>query len=180
MSVRITYFVHSTTQDNEKRLATGWSQGQLSELGLEQAEELRHIVSQQDFDLVISSDLKRAVDTAAIAFTKFERTTDERLREIDFGDLEKTDKGKIETELENYVEHPFPNGESFKQVELRIQQFLDDVKKKYDGTHIAIVAHQAPQLALDVLVKGRTWEEAIEADWRKTKSWQPGWSYTLV
>ena len=51
--------------------------------------------------------------------------------------------------------------------------------KNYNGKHIAIVAHKAPQLAFQVITQGKTWEEAIEQDWRKTKSWQPGWEYIL-
>ena len=35
MSVNITYFVHGTTTDNEKGLATGWEQGELSALGVD-------------------------------------------------------------------------------------------------------------------------------------------------
>jgi hypothetical protein len=34
-------------------------------------------------------------------------------------------------------------------------------------------------LALDVLIKGRTWKEAFEEDWRKRKEWKPGWDYEL-
>jgi hypothetical protein len=56
---------------------------------------------------------------------------------------------------------------------------LGDLIKNYDGKHIAIVGHKAPQLALDVLLKGMAWEEAFETDWRKTKSWQAGWEYNL-
>ena len=179
MPIKITYFVHSTTKDNEKRLATGWSPGELSDLGLNQADQLKEIVSQEDFDLVFSSDLKRAIDTSEIAFANFPRFIDKRLREIDFGELEKTDKKQIETRLGQYVENAFPKGESFKEVEVRIQAFLNYLLETQQDKHIAIVAHQASQLALNVLLKGKTWLEAINEDWRKTKSWQPGWQYEL-
>ena len=62
-------------------------------------------------------------------------------------------------------------------VKERIADFLKDLKKNYDGKHVAIVAHQAPQLALDVLLKGMSWEEAFANDWRKQKAWKPGWEY---
>ena len=29
------------------------------------------------------------------------------------------------------------------------------------------------------LTEVKPWEEAIEKDWRKTKSWQPGWEYEI-
>ncbi len=50
----------------------------------------------------------------------------------------------------------------------------DGYKENYNGKTIALVAHRAPQLALDVITKNITWEQAIEQDWRKTKNWQLG------
>ena len=41
------------------------------------------------------------------------------------------------------------------------------------------MAHKAPQLAIEVLINGKTWENAIETDWRKTNDWKPGWNYIL-
>lgn len=61
----------------------------------------------------------------------------------------------------------------------RIQEFLNDLKEKYEGKHIAIVSHKAPQLALDVLLKGTSWGEAFANDWRKVGKWKPGWGYVL-
>ncbi len=171
--VKITYFVHGTTTDNEKDLATGWNHGELSELGIEQAKELRGIGK---FDIVFCSDLKRAVDSANLAFEK-EIIQDKRLRESNYGDLTQSTEEKV-----NYSEHietPFPNGESLKDVEKRIIDFLNYLFDNYKGKHIAILAHKAPQLALDVLLKGKTWEQAIDEDWRKSKNWQPGWDYEL-
>ena len=61
----------------------------------------------------------------------------------------------------------------------RMADFLVMLKKNYDGKQVAIVAHKAPQLALDVLLGGKTWEEAFAEDWRKKKAWQPGWEYIV-
>ena len=61
----------------------------------------------------------------------------------------------------------------------RIADFLAFLKQNYNNKCIAIVAHQAPQLALDVLIKGKSWEQAINEDWRKRKEWQPGWKYII-
>jgi len=36
MSIKITYFVHGTTTDNEKEISSGWSDVELSELGIKQ------------------------------------------------------------------------------------------------------------------------------------------------
>ena len=57
---------------------------------------------------------------------------------------------------------------------------VDDISFGLEkGKTIGIVAHRAPQLALEVITKGITWEEAINNDWRKTGDWQPGWVYIV-
>jgi alpha-ribazole phosphatase/probable phosphoglycerate mutase len=80
---------------------------------------------------------------------------------------------------EKSIETPFPEGESYEDVKARISDFINFLKENYQDKDIAIVAHKAPQLALDVLLKGWSWEEAFENDWRKTGSWQPGWEYIV-
>lgn len=177
MSVKITYFVHGTTTDNEKDLATGWADGELSELGIEQSEELGKLVIDKKFDVVFCSDLKRAVDSAFLSFgNKYKIIPDKRLREANYGDYT-GQPDDFKNNLINYIDKPFPNGESYKDIEKRVADFLKDALKEYNDKHIAIVAHQAPQLALEVLLRGKTWEQAIKEDWRHTKSWQPGWEY---
>ena len=59
------------------------------------------------------------------------------------------------------------------------RSFVGFLKENYENKTIAIVAHRAPQLALEVITKNITWEEAIEKDWRKTKDWKPGWEYII-
>jgi len=180
MPIKITYFVHGTTTDNEKDLATGWSPGELSELGKKQAEELGKLVADKKFDAVFCSDLKRAVDSAELGFgKKYDIIKDERLREANYGDYTEKPAKKFKNEMEKYVHSPFPNGESYKDVEKRIKSFLEFLRDDYDGKHVAIVAHEAPQLALDVILKNKTWERAINENWRKTKAWRPGWEYEV-
>ena len=178
--MKITYFVHGTTTDNEQGLATGWAPGELSELGIQQAAELGNLVKDKEFSVVFCSDLKRAIDSANLAFGgTYEILRDTRLREANYGDFQQKPGKEFKADMTKWVDTPFPNGESYKDVERRLNAFVKDVSQKYDGKHIAIVAHQAPQLALDVLLRGKTWNEAIEQDWRHTKAWQPGWEYIV-
>jgi len=180
MVVKITYFVHGTTTDNENHLATGWAPGELSELGVQQAKELGKLVADKLFDVVFCSDLKRAVDSAKLAFgDKYEIIQDKRLREANYGDFTRAPSASFKARMTEYIDKPFPNGESYKDVGKRIADFLDFLKKNYTGKHVAVIAHQAPQLALDVLIKKKTWEQAIVEDWRRTKAWQPGWDYVI-
>ena len=173
--INITYFVHGTTTDNEQHIATGQNQGNLSELGKKQSIELKDQIKDK-FDVIFSSDLKRAIDSAKLTFgSNFIQAVE--LRECNYGDLNGAKSEKVDYAA--HIHEPFPNGESLEDVEKRIRNFLDYLKNKFDGKHIAIVAHRAPQLALDVILKGKTWEQAIEEDWRKKKAWQPGWMYEL-
>lgn len=178
MAVTITYFVHGTTVDNEQHLATGWLPGELSAAGKQQAKELGNIVADKQFDVVCCSDLQRAIQSAELGFGgKYQIIQDNRLRECNYGDMNGTPAAAFKDKMEDYVGSPFPNGESYRDVEARLASFLDFLHANYEGKHIAIVAHQAPQLALDVILKGKTWQQAISEDWRKQKAWQPGWEY---
>jgi len=178
--INITYFVHGTTVDNEQGVSSGWHDTELSELGKKQSHELKEKLKDRKFDVVYCSDLKRAVDSAEIVFGgKVKIIQDERLRECNYGDLTRAKSEKIDSLMLEHVDKPFPNGESYKDVENRIKDFLDDLFERYAGKNVAIVAHRAPQLALDVLLKGKTWKQAIEEDWRLKKEWRPGWEYRL-
>jgi alpha-ribazole phosphatase/probable phosphoglycerate mutase len=180
MSVQITYFVHGTTTDNEAHVSSGWYDVELSELGIQQSKELTKLTEDKEFDVVFCSDLKRAVDSANLTWgDKYKIIRDERLRECNYGDFNAKSSDEVEPLQEQSITTPMPNGESYEMVKDRIASFLADVKRDYNGKHIAIVGHKAPQLALDVLLKEMTWDEAFNTDWRKTKSWQPGWEYKL-
>jgi len=175
--IKITYFVHGTTKDNENNISTGQADGELSELGIKQSKELVEQVKSKKFDVVFCSDLKRAVDSAKISFSKYKIIKDKRLRECNYGDLNQAKKEKVV--YKQHIDKKFPKGESLKDVEKRIKEFLEFLKENYSGKHIAIVAHKAPQLALEVLTKQKGWRYAINSDWREQGEWQPGWNYEI-
>jgi broad specificity phosphatase PhoE len=178
MSIKITYFVHGTTTDNEQNISSGWYDVELSELGVQQAKNLGELTNDKHFDVVFCSDLKRAVNSANLAWgDTYKIIPDKRLRECNYGDYNAKPSEIVEPLQEQAINSPLPNGESYEMVKERIASFLEEIKHDYDGRHIAVVGHKAPQIALDVLIKGVSWGEAFETDWRKTKSWQPGWEY---
>lgn len=125
----------------------------------------------------LCSGLVRAIDSANIAFPNVIKIQDKRLRECNYGDLDGKDKHLII--YEEHINVPFPNGESLKEVEFRIRDFIKDILKEYKGKTIGIVAHRAPQLAFEVITKNETWENVNKNDWRKTGNWQPGWKYDI-
>lgn len=180
MAIKITYFVHGTTTDNENDISSGWKNAELSALGIQQSKDLKEQIDINDFDVVFCSDLKRAVDSANLTFgTLVPIEIDSRLRECNYGDLNGESSTIVEPMQVDSVYTRMPNGESYEDVKKRITEFISYLKQNYQGKHIAIVAHKAPQLALEVLLNGKSWEQAFAEDWRLTKSWQPGWTYNI-
>ena len=181
MPIKITYFVHGTTTDNEQHISSGWKDAELSELGIQQSIALKDQTRNQKFDVVFCSDLKRAHDSTKLAWEgAYQIIPDARLRECNYGKLNGASSDIVEPmQEEECIINRFPEGESYEDVKARVADFLEFLKKNYDGKNVAIVAHKAPQLSLDVLIKGKTWKQALAEDWRKTKEWKPGWEYEL-
>lgn len=178
MSVKITYFVHGTTTDNESNISSGWNDAQLSDLGVKQCKDLAELTADKKFDAVFTSDLSRAVNSANLTWgKKYPVFADKRLRECNYGDLNGKSSDIVEPLQEKSITAPMPNGESYQDVKARVNDFINFIRQEYNGKHIAIVAHKAPQLTLDVLLKDMTWEQAFSNDWRKRNAWQPGWEY---
>lgn len=174
--MKIIYYVHGTTYDNELGKCSGWKQVELSEKGKHQAEILGSITPYK-FDVLFISDLIRTEQTAKLAFPNILYSKDKRLRECNYGIYDGKDKSFIN--YDEHIEMPFKNGESLKDVEKRIREFINFLNKNYEGKTIGIIAHRATQLAFEVISKNITWEEAIKNDWRKTGNWQPGWEYKI-
>ncbi len=181
MTVTLTYFVHGATTDNERGISSGWNDGALSELGIKQSIDLRNKIKGERFDAVFCSGLARARASARLTLEGLAPIIpDKRLRECNYGAYNGKPSATVEPMQEKMITERFPEGESYEDVETRVADFLQFLKKNYDGKNVAIVAHKAPQLALDVLLKHKSWEQAFSEDWRKTKAWQPGWEYKIV
>src|ERR1700752_2815084 len=113
MAVHITYFVHGTTTDNEKGISSGWHDIGLSELGVKQSKELPSQIGDKKFDVVFSSDLRRAYDSATLGFEgKTPIITDERPGECNYGVWNANESSVVEPMQEENITHPFPEGES--------------------------------------------------------------------
>jgi broad specificity phosphatase PhoE len=138
-------------------------------------------IKNKHFDIVFCSDLRRAIHSAKLTFkNKVKIIQDERLRECNYGDYNAQSSIIVEPLQEKNITKKFTNGESCEDVKAKVRDFLNFLKKNHNGKSIAIVAHKAPQLALNVLLKNKTWKQVFANDWRKTKTWQPGWDYKLM
>jgi broad specificity phosphatase PhoE len=173
--LQLVYETHSTTTDNELGIATGWLPGELSETGKQQARELGQ--RRRDVDAVFSSDLGRALQTVELAFLEYDIPIflDWRLRECDYGDLNGATVEELDAVRAQYVDEPFPNGESYHDVVARTDSFVRDVKRRFDEKRICVVAHSANRWALDYLAHGTAIARLVAEPF----DWQPGWEYRL-
>ncbi|MDQ1598890.1 MAG: hypothetical protein QOD68_364 [Actinomycetota bacterium] len=175
--VSLVYETHSTTLDNEAGRCTGWQPGELSAAGVENARELGRRRRDDGIDLVVSSDLHRAVQTVDVAFAEsiVTRRTDRRLRECDFGDLTGAPVEVVHAQRRARVDTPFPGGQSYREVADGVAELLAELRRDHGGERVLLVGHAATRYALDHLLTGRPLESAAAAPF----GWREGWEHVL-
>ena len=177
-SIEILFESHSTSIDNERWIASGWLDPQLSPLGRRQAKDLGERRAEDEIVAVFCSDLARAAETAQIAFggRGLPIFKDWRLRECNYGMLNGTAVARLEVERTKHVVDPYSGGESYVDVVARARSFLDDLPSRYPDRRIIVIGHSATKWAFDHILEGTPLDELVEGSFR----WQPGWLYTLA
>ena len=128
---------HGQTVDNVNQIMQGQTQGQLTDSGVAQAEELAERFREEDIHAFLSSDLKRSIDTCRIIAEphRQEVVTTPLLRERDWGDF----TGRYIPDLQGL---DFPeNVESIEELMQRAALFLDFVRKNYPNQTVLAVGH---------------------------------------
>jgi broad specificity phosphatase PhoE len=175
--IELVYETHSISTHNEAGIATGWLPGELSETGRELAKALGERRRADGLAVVYSSDLRRAVETADIAFagSDLPRRQDPRLRECNYGELNGHPVAEIDALKPTRVDEPYPGGESYRQVVERTRDFLSDLLAEFDGLRVLVIAHAANRWSLQHLLLGVPLEQVVTAPFE----WQEGWEYAL-
>ena len=175
MTVDLIFETHSISVDNERGIATGWLDGELSEEGRRLASKLGE--RRRDVDVVYVSDLGRAVETAKIAFggTDIPVRLDARLRECNYGELNGMPVERLDVERSERIDVPYPRGESYRQCVDRVRSFLADVVRECDGERVLVIGHSATWWSFEHLVNGHPLEALVTAP----RTWQEGWFYTV-
>jgi broad specificity phosphatase PhoE len=114
VSTEIIFETHSISEDNEAGVASGWLPGRLSAAGHELAAALGRRPRGDGLAAVFSSDLRRARETAAVAFAHSDVPilVDWRPRECDYGNLNGAPAAEVHANRSAYLEQPYPGGES--------------------------------------------------------------------
>ena len=152
----ITLVRHGETQGNLDDKAQGHFDAPLTELGRRQAKALGERLAETEFDAVYSSDLIRAVDTAAALIAlrpDLEIQTRAGLREVYFGSYEDTRWSEIRehdpelhqrwTRWNTRIDTKFPNGESPLETRQRVAAVADEIVTEHheQNSTILIVGH---------------------------------------
>jgi probable phosphoglycerate mutase len=141
-----------TTWNAEKRLQ-GHTDIPLNAKGETQARQMAQALkdARLTFDVLYTSDLKRAVDTAAALVQLFGvvAKVDSNLRERHFGALQGLSINEApllrpdiwQAHITRALDHELEGGESIRQFALRIQKVLDRIEEQYPGKTVLMVSH---------------------------------------
>ena len=136
------YFVrHGQTEWNKIGKMQGHKDIELNAEGKAQAQIVKEKLQGVKFDMVFSSPLKRARETAQIISNQ-DIVIDDRLIERYNGELE----GKFKNEIEVFPDFNDPNDtrfgiESLDSFRGRINSFLTEIMEKYKGKNILVATH---------------------------------------
>ena len=137
MTTTILLVRHGETFDNARQIMQGQTQGCLNETGREQARQVAQRLAQEPVDVVVASDLQRAVQTAEIIAESHGLTvvTTPLLRERDWGGF----TGRFIPDLKGEV---WPDDiESEEALLMRARSFILYITATYPGKKVVAVGH---------------------------------------
>lgn len=137
---------HGKTAWNLEHKCQGISDIPLIEEGRTKAKELSSLVKTLDIDVVISSPLSRAIETAKLLTdNEMPINIDDRLIERDWG----MNEGMVVDSLDQIdcwdviLNTNVQNIERVQDFMKRISEFLEDTKNKYPDKNVLVVSHSA-------------------------------------
>ena len=166
---------HGLTELNRDKRVGGHTDVPLLEVGRQQAQAARAEFAGTPYDLVISSPLQRAIETATIvtALQPGELVIEPLCTERFFGQMEGLTRPQVEQRFPQvvylqidqigYSLNP-PGGESYETLRRRAEQFLDKVLSKFGGHRLVISSHQAFMQQLHGLLLGRDPYDSLRVD----------------
>lgn len=157
---------HGVTAWNKEGRAQGWSDVPLDEEGIVMAERVADRLSNERWDVIYTSDLKRAKKTAEIIASKMavvELVDDARLREIGGGmvegttEAERIEKWGIDWHLQDM------GFETHESIISRGMACFEEIKEKHNGKRVLVVSHGSfIKRMLNELVTEETFEVSLD------------------
>ena len=161
--MKITFVRHGETDLNYPvRRMQGVSDYDLNINGIKQAEDIKNKLAEEDFDIIISSPLKRAKRTAEIIneLKKIDIIFDDRIIERNYGQLE----GQLFKKEYCNLDYDFESigGESINIYKARLKDFIFDIKKKYYNKKVLVVAHNGVISVISCILEGEPEDKNFE------------------
>jgi broad specificity phosphatase PhoE len=151
--IRLGLIRHAMTQWNFEKKIQGREDIKLNPEGMSQAAAWGKILSPEKFDLILSSTMIRAQQTAQIISEKINVVVeyDIDLREQDFGewegkkikDIRKNNPNQIEAQESRGWQFCPPGGESRINILNRTSGAIENAAQKFDNKYILIVTHNS-------------------------------------
>lgn len=156
----------------------------LSELGKRQSAALGkwfgNLPGDRKPNVILTSPYLRARDTAVIVASEaglsrdsYSLVVDERLREKEFGILDRLTRSGIETFHPDQAEfrqllgkfyHRPPGGESWCDVILRLRSAIEMISREYYGERVLLICHSVVVLCMRYLLEHMTEEQILAID----------------
>jgi alpha-ribazole phosphatase len=145
---------HGVTALNERQVYQGWTDTILTAGGRVQCEAAWRKLRDVCFDTVVSSPLKRALDSAQIisGFAREQIRTSEALKEINFGVWEGLSHQEVERRYPrewrawcaDWQGYGPPQGENFTDFYRRVRLGWEELAANYGGQTVLLVSHAGP------------------------------------
>jgi broad specificity phosphatase PhoE len=145
---------HGQTVGNVQRVWQGWTEGELTSLGVQQAKAAARGLAAYNhtFDALYSSPLRRAWQTAEIVGQALGLSplAHEGLKEIWFGEIEGVTLEEFAARYpethrrwskRNDVSFTWPGGENRAEFQRRARRAIEDIAVQHKGRSVVVVAH---------------------------------------
>ena len=161
---------HGITEWNIKKKYCGRINVPLSNQGKRQAAKLAKRLTSVEFDIIYSSNKKRAIQTAGIVFKNKQITQVKELQEVNFGVMEgltyKQILKKYPQDYKKWIKNPYqccmPQAESLNVFRKRVKKAITQIIKSNRGKTIAVVCHGgAISIFITALLKNKNFWEYI-------------------
>ncbi len=167
---------HGETDWNREQRFQGQTDIPLNQTGKEQAQSIIPLMSRLKIEIVYSSNLSRAFETAQIATSdlNLKIQKDVRLRETNIGEAEGLTFDQLENKFgtdgisrwrsyeERDLDFKYPNGESKRQMMFRIREVILEIAQNSDQQNIAVFAHGMVMRALTFAFhQGVAWDHQV-------------------
>lgn len=154
----------------------------LSPEGKRQIANLRAKFRRLRPDALISSDLRRCRQTAALLDPDARVEASAHLRELDFGDWDgltsTTCRRRNPARFDRWMRDPWsvrpPHGEKLTQLWTRVRRYVSDLARRHKGETVAIVTHAGPIRVLLAAAPEKFWDTSVPVGALFTIRWNAG------